>query len=109
MPLRTRRNEWSRFSIIWEILKQRAKDHENWGLGPIRKFFYSLKCVICVLINRQRDLWADDEAIDSIACFDFHKWQSQDFCGYAVDWDEVAVGRGIFRRWYFDIYENSSA
>jgi len=96
-----------RLVAIKEVLKQRGKFHDNYSLNRLQRWFYTLKTVICLLLNRRKTLGFED-CIDSMAVWNMTEWQSMDFMGTAYDWTELAVGIGVLKGWYFDIYRNGS-
>lgn len=91
--------------MIKAVLEQRGKLHEEYGHingSRLWRAFYTFKSLICLLIGRQGDNDADD--VDAMARIDFER--ESNFEGTFHSWTELAVGYGIFRRWYYDIYEN---
>lgn len=99
-----------RLVAIEEVLRQRGKFHDcSLDLNCIQRWFYTLKAVICLLLNRRKNFGFED--IDSMvvmAVWNMTEWQSPDFMGTAYDWTELVVGIGIFKEWYFDICRNGS-
>lgn len=96
-----------RLIAIKNVLMQRGKF--NYELSCLERWFYSLKAVICLVLNRRTNYWAKDcidSCIDSMAIWNITEWQSPD--GTAYDWTELAVGIGVLKEWYFDIYRNGS-
>ena len=95
-----------RFTAIKEVIKQRGKTHGNYSLTRFQRWFYALKAVICLLLNRRKD--CREDCIDLMAMWNCHRWESTEFVGYAYDWRELAVGIGVLSGWHYDIYANSS-
>jgi hypothetical protein len=67
---------------------------------------YTYKCVICVAMDRRRDMWADGYTIE-VAHWGFSGWTSMNFYGTAYDFWVLAVGHG-WRDWHYDVYETST-
>lgn len=91
---------------IKQILKQRCKYEDNRALNNIERFFYTLKVLICILLKRQKSLYTDPDSL-CVAILNFRNAYSLDVMnGY--DWEEIAVGYGLFENWHYDRYDNSS-
>lgn len=71
------------------------------------RYGYTLKVIVCVLLNRQAGLYARD-AIE-VAAYHFRGWQSMEFAGTAYDWEVLAVQPGWLRGWRYDEFTTSSA
>lgn len=104
-----RQDDKNRWYSILVILRHPMAYHDNYYFKWWQKVFYVFKTIVCIILNRRRSLWADSNAVDSMACWDFAGWTSPDIIGEACDWTELAVGYGYFKDWHFDIYRNSSA
>jgi hypothetical protein len=75
------------------------------------RYFYSLKCYLCVLFGKdvKHKHWseiANDLVLVVVANFNIEDYQSIDF--YGKQWDELAVGRGLFKNWFYEFYDNSN-
>lgn len=98
----TKKHTWyERLVACKEALKQRVKYNENIELNRTQRWFYTTKAIICLMIGRQKNLYTTDDKIDSVANWGY--WTSLDGGG---NWTELAVGRGVLRNWYYDIYKN---
>jgi hypothetical protein len=100
----------NRFRAIWHVMRQRGKWHQNYFCMEKRRWraFYATKTIVCMLICRRRNLYAVSDTIDSMAMFDASTYSTMESMYPQTGWTEVAVGEGVFRRWYYDIYDNSS-
>lgn len=76
---------------------QRCKHEDNRRMNRLKRWFYTMKAVICLLLNRRNSLWPAEGYEVS-----YFNYQS----GYHYSWDEFRVGEGIFRNWHYDIYNN---
>lgn len=93
-----------RLKACIEAIKQRAKYNDEHELNRAQRWFYTAKAIICLLAGRQKSLYVClDNKIDSVACWGF--WTDFDGCS---NWTELAVGRGVFVNWHYDIYGNGS-
>jgi hypothetical protein len=85
--------------LKWAIL-QRCEYESDYTLNQLQRWFYTFKAIVCLLMNRKTDLWAED-CISTVAYWDYHG-------GYRDSWEQLAVGRGVFKNWHYDVYQNSS-
>ena len=92
---------------LWGSLTQRGRYTQDWNLGTWGRLFYSAKALICLLLQRQRDLWAKD-CVDSIAMWDEAPMAGTENPSWAASWEELVVGHGIFSDWYYDTYNNAN-
>lgn len=67
--------------------------------------FYALKAVVCVLLGLHR--WDRDDTVE-IAFWNSQGKQNPEYGSYYT-WDELRVGVGIFRNWFFYTTEETSA
>ena len=65
----------------------------------------TIKTLICILFNRQGDLWGKDH-ID-VAILNHRPAYTMEVMG-GYDWNCIVVGYGYFKNWYYDKYENSN-
>lgn len=98
-----------KFIAMKEALKQRGKCSQEYKFGKIKRWFYTFKVIVCLFLGRYKRITWGDDYIDSMAIWNVSSWWSFDFVGTAYDWTELAVGKGIFTNWFYDIYGNSSA
>ena len=82
-------------------LKQRCNEEVN-PLSWAERYFYTLKGIICLLLKREKSFCGRDEWLN-IALYD--QWEDDDG---NENWTEFAVGFGVFREWYYDIYQEGS-
>ena len=96
-----------RLIAIKNVLMQRGKFHDYYSLNCLQRWFYTLKTVICLLLNRRKTCGFED--CIAMAVWNITEWQSPDFMSTAYDWTELAVGIGLLKGWYFDIYRDGTA
>ena len=85
------------FKEIVKIIKHRCKPDDSYSLSRVQRWFYTLKCLICLLLNRHGDLWGKDHVDVAVLRSYSH-----------YDWISVVVGHGYFKNWYYDKYRESS-
>lgn len=96
--------EYTQWEIIEQIWRERLRGHENYPFRWYHRWFYAFKATVCVILNRRRDMYADPDAVDTVACLNYHGYTTMDSMSTQHDWHEVAVGYGVFKDWYFDMY-----
>lgn len=94
-----------RSNSIMPALSQRCKHHDNYGLGVFGRIFYTFKALVCVCLNLQSSLWAEN-CVDAVAIYHPEQYAGED--GTVYSWTELAVGHGVFSNWHYDIYRNSN-
>jgi hypothetical protein len=93
---------------LFNVLKQWARWEEDHSLSWSQRIFYTLKAVLCMLLHRQRSSWLKDRI--TVAIFD------EDHVGpcggalpeWATNWNELVVGAGLLKGWFYDIYNDSN-
>lgn len=79
-------------------------DHNNSRMNWYTRAFYWCKTWICLSLSRERK---NDSFLDSLAmlAFDFRRgnWEYG-----GTDWTEVAIGEGVFRNWWYIVYDNGT-
>jgi len=93
------------FKEIIEVIKQRCKPEYDYSIDRLQRWFYTIKTLICILFNRQGDLWGKDH-ID-VAILNHRPVYTMDVIG-GYNWICIVVGYGYFKNWYYDKYENSN-
>ena len=83
-------------------LKQWCKHEENFTLNWFSRVFYTLKCIFCVLIKRQRIYSPDLEKpifLGGIVVAQHH------YQKLYAGWEErtLEVGKGVFSNWWYEI------
>lgn len=106
MGMIERHNFSYRFRFIKLALKQRCKWHDNRSLSHLERYFYTLKVIICLLLNRRKNMCLSD-SIDSVAVDNFRHSYSFDVVG-GYDWEDLQVGFGIFKNWHYNIVSTSN-
>lgn len=94
----------SRFKLIKEALFQRCK----WSdLGFIMRFLYTLKVFLCIILGNQHDHLDRDEIVKGVARFDHQPiaWHPDPNVHL---WTEIAVGTGLFKNWFYEVYSDST-
>ena len=72
------------------------------AVGRARRAFYTGKALTCLALGLRSGF------LDGDCHMDFAVWAvSQGYFG--DDWMELAVGDGVFKNWWIDIYSNSSS
>lgn len=92
------------FKEMIEVIKQRCKPEYDYSINRLQRWFYTIKTLICILLNRQGDLWGKDH-ID-VAILNYRPAYTMDVMG-GYDWTCIVVGHGYFKNWCYDKYENS--
>jgi hypothetical protein len=80
-----------------------------WGFGStnftwLQCVFYWLKTLICLICNWKQK---EDTYLDQIQMLAYDSYVSHDYDGPSHRWSELAIGEGVFTRWYYNIYENA--
>lgn len=100
-----------RQSAVLALLAHRGKHHDNW-LFMIHwywRWFYSLKALICILLNRlPNDNYRERNYTDEMTGMAMWNWYENggEYGGYS--WTELIVGYGVFKGWYYRITTDSS-
>jgi hypothetical protein len=94
------------------IIKQMFKKKSLcWGMGSmntkakIKEGFYWLKLMICLLLNLKRD---DDALFENIPMLTYDGRGRNSEIEYYYEWNEVGVGSGLFKRWWYNEYLNGT-
>jgi len=93
---------------LFNVLRQWARCEVDCSLTWAQRIFYTLKAVFCILLHRQQSYWARDHI--TVAVFDeVHTGP----CGgalpeWATNWNELVVGAGLLKGWFYDIYNDSN-
>lgn len=88
------------------IIKQHCKHEQNYYLKRRHQIGYTLKAIICLLLNR--DEYRGKGHLDlantpvEVAMSNFHRWQHWEY-GDAADWDYFGVGPYWRSNWFFYI------
>jgi hypothetical protein len=91
--------------LIKMALKSHARGHDgDWSFmeKPFWQWFYTIKCVICILLDRQGD---DLDEVGPIAAWDFIRTNHYEFCAGA-DWKELRVAYGVLTNWQYRVFHN---
>lgn len=93
---------------LFKVLRQWARYECDCNLSWPQRIFYTLKAVFCMLLHRQLSCWARHHI--TVAIFDENHVGP---CGgalpeWATSWNEVVVGEGILKGWFYDIYNDSN-
>jgi hypothetical protein len=94
----------TRIKLIKEVLSQRC----GWSdLGLIVRFLYTLKVFLCIILGRQYCHLDRDQVVTGVAKFDHQQitWHPDP---NVLLWTEVAVGTGLFKNWFYEIYSDST-
>jgi hypothetical protein len=99
-----------RQQAIWKAFLDLFKPGEN----HITSFFYYFKAIYCIFMRRKKDLWLELDGVTVAMWNIYYPHEDPDF-GIGIDppelariWDELIVGRGIFKNWHYDIYLNGN-
>jgi hypothetical protein len=90
--------------------KQWAKYEDNYSIKLYERILYTIKAIICMILNRRKDYWAKD--CICVAIFDHRhigNGGGADVPSWYADWNEMVVGEGLFKNWSYDIYSNANA
>jgi len=93
---------------LFNVLKHWASHEQDIRLSWPERIFYTLKAVVCMLINRRQS--HGTTAYITVTIFDeVHVGP----CGgalpeWAENWNQVVVGVGILKGWWYDIYNDSN-
>lgn len=83
---------------VEQALVQRCKQNNEWDLNRFLRWFYTLKLLICVLLNRTEPrngkLYPNEVDVAQ------HHYQKL-YAGWEARW--ISVGHGIFTQWWFAI------
>jgi hypothetical protein len=93
---------------LLSAIRQRARSEQDEDLNWFRQIFYTCKAILCMVFRRQLSHWRRD--FISVAVFDEDHLGS---CGGAypdwyTSWNELVVGVGLFRGWWYDIYSDAN-
>ena len=102
------------FAFQWELAKRvfllqggNVEDEDT-----KHKLFYSIKTVICILLDRQLCFeklpWDSykGETIGGMYYWDIHNFFNGSYS--VMEWSEVVVGKGVLKNWYYSIEYNYS-
>jgi hypothetical protein len=93
---------------LFNTLKQWARYENDCSLSLPQRIFYTCKAILCMVLRRQQSYWARHHI--TVAIFDENHVGP---CGgalpeWATNWNEVVVGEGILKGWFYDIYNDSN-
>jgi hypothetical protein len=91
---------------IKPILNTPTEFEDNWHWGKydnLVKVFHKFKAIICVLLNRYREHDYKWDTI-AVAITEYHEFHGE---FYGHDWEELAVGIGLFKNWQVESYGNA--
>lgn len=98
---------------IKAILKTSYMVEQNWYFGRFHRlimWFYKIKAILCVLIGRERPHDYDKDyisvGIDNYSTLDMFGQIAADIWHEGHDWDEIAVGKGLFSGWSYETFAN---
>ena len=93
--------ESERKALWWmafrKCFRQRCKGLDGVS-GRVARWFYSLKCFACLLIDRT----ATESYYDHVEVATLYS--NQLYAGWEAGW--VQVGHGVFRNWFYEIVED---
>lgn len=99
---------------IRQALRERCGAEENWcwSWDKTTRLFYTLKACVCLLLGRSGKSsyktadgdWVFLDTV-SVAGLNFRKDTHWEYTPSA-SWDELAVGHGLFRNWFYETYWN---
>lgn len=83
---------------VEHALIQRCKHNNEWNLNRFWRWFYTLKLLICVMLNRTEprngNLYPNEVDVAQ------HHYRKL-YAGWEARW--ISVGHGIFTQWWFAI------
>lgn len=88
----------SNLRIIGYALRQWGGKHDNYSLTIGQRIFYTLKLVVCLIINRSKHFTHNDYEIDQLVAWGETSGATQDGTWYS--WEYASVGGGLLN-WYF--------
>jgi hypothetical protein len=93
---------------LFNALRQWARFEDDYSLNWIQRIFYTCKAILCMLLHRQKSYWGRDYL--TVAIFDEEHIGS---CGgalpgWAADWNQLVVGVGVLKGWFYDIFCDSN-
>lgn len=91
-----------------KLMKEALVQRCSWTRLPfIIRFLYTLKVVFCILFGREHCHLDRDQVVKGVARFD-HKSMSWHPDPNVMLWSEVAVGKGLFKNWFYELYSDST-
>jgi len=93
---------------LFNLLRQWARHEEDCSLTWPQRIFYTLKAVLCMLLRSQQSHGLKN--CITVAIFDVDHVGP---CGgalpeWATNWNELVVGAGLSKGWFYDIYNDSN-
>lgn len=77
--------------------KQRCSPERDWQLSTIEKWFYTLKCLVCIWLGWSEPFNSSAGRGDRIEVGNYH--YARLYAGWEASW--VSVGKGVFRQWWY--------
>lgn len=69
--------------------------------------FYAFKTLICLLLGLRRGRHGYTDLVE-LATLNVSRAEAPDAHSRAKVWDEISVGRGLLRGWFYRVYPNGS-
>lgn len=78
---------------------QRCKPEGDLQLGRLERWFYTLKCLLCVLFCRERDYGKTAGYPEKVEVGQYHF--ARLYAGWESEW--ISVGYGVFSQWWYEL------
>lgn len=89
-----RQRKWNGFR---RAFIHRCKIEQNWSLHRAARWFYTVKALMCLLLDRREPAGLQYPDKIEVAEIDFH-WL---YAGWSQD--ILSVGHGVFRQWWYSL------
>src|SRR5579859_5606241 len=92
-----------------KLMKEALTQRCAWtSLSFITRFIYTLKVVLCILLGREHSHLDRDQVVKGVARFDHQPMSWHPDPGVEL-WSEIAVGKGLFKNWFYELYSDSTS
>ena len=89
-------------SAVRAVLLQRCEPETDWRLTTVGRWFYTVKCLLCVLLGWSRDYETTSGYPEVIEVGQYH--YAKLYAGWESRW--ISVGRGVFTQWWYELNED---
>lgn len=98
--------------FLLKLKKRNIREETDWPEDRFpffKNLFYRIKTNLCISFYRYEDVKYDDERLYDtyLVCeWDYNEFNSD--WGTSITWEEMVVGKGIFKNWHVYIFENGN-
>jgi hypothetical protein len=89
-------------AAFWAALRDRCKIERDHELNRFSRWFYTAKCLICLLLGWSRNYEVVEGYPKVIDVGQYH--YAKLYAGWEQSW--IAVGRGVFTQWWYELEED---